>query len=149
MISLDPSKAVSIRMRRATQAIFKIIFKDAVEDPYPITGIPFRLLVQNAQDKNVITLAIGSGLTIGGAGNNELTVTITDVQSDMNPSIYFWKLMNDSAKLAWLNGDFTIHVGKTDAPDPEEVNVSISDTSDTIALTITSSLINDITGGTP
>jgi hypothetical protein len=80
MISLDPSKPVSIRMRRATQAIFKIIFNNG-GDPFPITGIPFRLLVQG-HDKDLITLAIGSGLAVGGDNNNELTVTITDVQSD-------------------------------------------------------------------
>lgn len=147
MISLDPSKQVPIRMRKATAATFKIIFKDGAGDPFNISAIDFRFRVQRFNELPIFTLGIGTGLTIGGAGSNELTVAIPVANNNAIATNYFYELINETAHLVWLNGDFIIHTGKYDAPVPADVEVSISDTSDTISVTITS--LSDIDGGTP
>ena len=83
---------------------------------YVITGWTGTLTIQQPVGggdlTTLLTLTVGSGLTIGGSGGNVLTITITAAQSTALPvGKQQWKLVMTDASGGvhpWFNGMLTV-----------------------------------------
>lgn len=126
-ISLDKSRNVRIFARVGEASVPRVItFVDESGAAYDISSLDFKLFVFKRQNttQKLFTLSIGSGLTVGGAGSNELTIEITAAQADQIPGTYFYRLHSTDEDHTWLNGPFTFHMGEFDNVEEEEtVNI--------------------------
>jgi hypothetical protein len=104
--TFDPSGILNLHFRIARAGSKKLIFLDANADPYSISSGTFQLNIKThaGASTNVIQLTEGSGLTKGGASNNELTITFTEVQTNISETRYYWELYNTVTKKTWLSG---------------------------------------------
>jgi hypothetical protein len=137
-LTFDPYAAVNLHFRRARNATKKFVFTQN-GSAYDLSSTTLQLNVRTSsgQTTNILQRISGNGLTIGGAGNNELTVSFSEIHTDLAPRIYYWELYNATNKTTWLAGQFTIYVGVVDPidtslsitinTDPSVVNVDISD----------------------
>lgn len=134
--TLDPSKLLYLYFRKNRAGSKKFIFLDSDGNPFDISAIDFELFVTTnpGSRAKLIDLTIGSGLTVGGAGDNELTATVTSDDTNINEGTWFWELYRSDTEKTWLNGKAIFHVGEFDGvetPDP----ITISDGADTVTIT--------------
>jgi hypothetical protein len=135
--SFDPSKLLTLYFRIARAGSKKFIFKDAGGDPFDISAIDFELKVKRYKDgEDVFKLDLIDGLTVGGAGLNELTAVVDDLITALDPGTYYWQLYNVTTKKTWLNGDAPFHDGKFDAPNDSEDEIVINPDGETVTITI-------------
>lgn len=149
--SFDPAKLLALYFRIARAGSKRFIFKYSAGDPFDISAIEFELIIKRWLDgEETLKLTLGDGLSIGGAGNNELTVELDEDDTNIGAATYFWQLYNATAIKTWLNGDAHFHNGKFDAPTDSETELTITTEGETITITINDGGdITDIDGGTP
>lgn len=112
-LSKDGLLNLEARVNEASvPAVFTFLNEDG--SAHDISSYDFELIVKKIPQagQNVFKLTVGSGLTIGGAGNNELTIEITAAQATVNPNVYFWRLYASAEDHTWLSGDFEFYAGK-------------------------------------
>lgn len=139
--TLDPSKLLYLYFRKNRAGTKKFIFLDDDGNPFDISSIAFQLFVTTnpGSRAKIINLSIGSGLTVGGASNNELTATVTSDDTNLNEGTCFWELYRSDTEKTWLNGKAVFHVGEFDGV--EDTNsVTISDGVDTVTITVADSV---------
>jgi hypothetical protein len=135
--SFDPAKLLTLYFRTARAASKKFIFQDADGDPFDISSIDFSLNIKRWVDgASQIELTVGQGLTVGGGDNNELTIALNELLTDIEPSTYFWELQNTTIKKTWLNGDAHFHRGRFDDPGDLNSQIVISTEGSTVEISI-------------
>jgi hypothetical protein len=137
-ISLDKSRAVRIKARvNETSVPQTFVFTNEDGTAHDISSYDFRLYLQKRANSNVklFTLAIGSGLTIQGAGANELLIEVTAEQATQTADTYFWRLYSADEDHTWLNGPWEFHNGEHDAV-VEETPVTIKANGDQVTIQI-------------
>jgi hypothetical protein len=139
--TLDPSKLLYLYFRKNRAGTKKFIFLDDDGNPFDISSIDFELfVVNNAGSRGkLISLTIGSGLTVGGAGSNELTATVTSDDTNLNEGACYWELYRTDTEKTWLNGKAVFHVGEFDGVN-ETNSLTISDGVDTVTITVDDSV---------
>lgn len=148
-LTFDPAESLNIYFRVARVSSRKFVFTDENGDPYDISAISFELNVKKSPQisDDVLHLTIGDGLTISGAGNNELNVSVNDTDSDIPEAVYYWELYNDTSKETWIFGSAYFYKGSVgEFNSVNELTVNLS--GDTVLITIHNSGITSIDGGT-
>lgn len=148
-ITFDPSAPLNLYFRIARSGSKKLVFKNTDETPYDISGGTWLLRIKNSAQSstNVLQLSSGSGLTIGGDDNNEMTISVTETTSNLPEKIYYWELFNDTTNVTWLCGDCYFYSGVTNNNDSTtEITVDLGET--TVEITVQDA-ITSIDGGTP
>lgn len=146
--TLDPSKILYLYFRKSRAGSKKFIFVDDDGNPFDISSIDFELFITNnpGSRAKLISLSIGSGLTVGGSSNNELTATFTSDDTNLNEGNCFWELYRSDTEKTWLNGKAVFHVGEFNGVNDTNT-ITISDGGDTVTITIADSanapLVND------
>ncbi len=80
-------------------------------------------------------LTIGDGLTISGAGNNELDFSLSQTRATRRPAVNFGILKALSEDHTWINSDFIFHNGKFDGVnETDTITVAINGGSVTITV---------------
>lgn len=127
-VSLDPGKLLTLYMRVARRGSMRFIFKDQDGSPHAINGIDFQFLAKRWLDSGTpeIELTVGSGLTIGGDGENELLVEVDENKTNLSPATYYWQLNNLTTIKTWLNGDLVLHNGKHDSVQTNSASITIN-----------------------
>jgi hypothetical protein len=147
-VTFDPSARLDLFFRIGRSGSKKLIFVDDEEEAYSIAAGAFQLNIKTAPgvSTNVIQLTEASGLTKGGAGNNELTIAITDVQSTIAENLYYYELYNTVTKKTWLSGNAHFY-NSISEPVNSDTTVTI-ELDSTVTITIQDS-ISGVNGGTP
>ena len=85
-ITNEPA-SVSIKVRRGSSLTFTATITDAAGNPINLTGHQARLGIRASPEAmtQLVSLAIGSGITLQGAGNNQLKVVLTPTQTRLLP----------------------------------------------------------------
>lgn len=83
----------------------RFIFVNEDGSPRSIADEDFELLClqQPGATRNLIRLTVDDGLTIEGAGNNELVFELTAEQSEQKPNVYFGLLRSQDSDNTWFN----------------------------------------------
>lgn len=136
-VTFDPSRRLDIYFRQARAGEKILTFVDDVADPFDITAIDFELLIKDAFGNTVVTYTEGNGLTIGGADDNELTITFDEDSTDIPTAEYYWQLNNMTDVTTWLNGKAFCHTGIFDGV-TETDTITVSVEGDSITITIES-----------
>lgn len=114
-----------------------ITFVDAAGGAVDISGEDFELPVYKRPQSTIpeFTMTVGSGLTVGGAGSNELSIAPTALQATVRPDTYFWRLYSSASDNTWLNGPFYFHKGEFDGVnDPDDFTITVSGTPVTVTI---------------
>jgi hypothetical protein len=135
--TFDTAKRLDLYARKNRDGSKKFTFLTSSGTAYDISAIDFKLNIKSkARDTtNVLQLTVGSGLTVGGTGNNELTVTLTDTQTNIKAVNYYWELFNDTADKTWLHGEFIVSNGLSEEI-TESSSVTVNLDPDVIEITI-------------
>lgn len=154
--TFDPARRLDIYLRVSRAGNKKFIFVDTLNAAVDISSYAFQLYIKRYEgDKeNTILLTVGSGLTIGGTGSNELTASVTESQTNIKEGVYYWELFRGSNSKTYLTGTAILHNGKFDGvpSDISEYNLTITESGGTpIIIQIsdsggTSSGAGDVTG---
>ncbi len=139
-ISLDKSRAVRIKARVNESSVPQIFtFTNEDGTPHDISSYDFKLFVLKQPNSLVklFMLAVGDGLTIQGAGNNELLVEVSAVRAAQIAGTYFFRLYSSDEDNTWLNGPWVFHNGEHDAV-VEDEEITIKANGDQVTIEITS-----------
>jgi hypothetical protein len=134
-LTFDPGVKLSMEFRRARNGSKKFIFLNSAGAPYPLTDTFEINVKENPWDTaNVFQLTLGSGI---GISINEMTLSITDVQSDIPEKFYYLEIYNATTKKTWVNAPFEIFSGVREQLDsdteltvnldPDVVHVTVND----------------------
>lgn len=137
--SIDPSRRLDLYFRVKRAGSKKFIFLDASGNPIDVSAYSLALYIKEyaGARTNVIALTVGSGLTIGGAGNNEATAAFTVANTNINEGEYFLELYKGSTSKTYLNGKAIAHNGLFDGVSNDTSSVIITDGADTVTVQIT------------
>jgi hypothetical protein len=149
-ISLDNSKPLDLYFRRARDASKRFVFKNEDGSAYAINGSTWHVNIKttSGSSTNILQLTSGSGLTIGGVGNNEITISVTEATSDLPREVYYWELFNDTTNQTWISGEARFFSGnnpKADSTGVSEITLDLGDS--TVEITLEGT-ITSIDGGT-
>ena len=139
--TIDPSRRLDLYLRVKRAGTKKFIFVDDDGASINISSYSFALYVkQYAGDiSNTISLTIGSGLTVGGSGNNELTASFSTTNTNIKEGKYYWELVKGSTTKTYLNGEVIAHNGVFDGVSNDEDTITITDGTDTVTIEFTES----------
>lgn len=136
--AFDPSRRLDLyfRIKRAGVKVF--IFVDAAGAAIDISAFAFawRLKQYAGARTNVIELTIGAGLTVGGAGNNELSAALTVANTSISDGEYYHELIKGSTSKTYLNGKGIAHNGLFDGVGSDTSTLTITDGSDAVTIQI-------------
>lgn len=140
-VTIDPSKLLYLYIRVKRAGTKKFIFKNSAGTAVDVSSYNFELFIQRnygAREKS-ISLTVGSGLAIGGAGNNELTATFTSTNTNLDEGEYFWELYKGSTEKTYLNGKAILHRGEFDGIENDEETIIIDDAGTDVVITVSES----------
>lgn len=103
---------LNLYKRFNSQETITLTFEDSNGDPYiyPANNFTFVVKKNFGDKKNLFSLDSSSGLVLN---SNELAITITSSDSNINEGEYYYQLLY-SGKVR-LNGSFTIYNGTVNA----------------------------------
>lgn len=144
--TIDPSRRLDLYFRIKRAGTKKFIFVDESGAALDVSGFQFALYIKeyNGARTNTIALTIGSGLTVSGSGNNELTAAFTTSNTNVKEGEYYWELYKGSTSKTYLNGSAIGHNGKFDGVSNDSETITITDAGDTVTITISDGLTNEI-----
>jgi hypothetical protein len=139
--TIDPSRRLDLYLRVKRAGTKKFIFVDDDGAAINVSSYSFALYVKEyAGDiSNTISLSVGSGLTVGGAGNNELTASFSAANTNIKEGKYYWELVKGSTSKTYLNGEVIAHNGLFDGVINDEDTITITDGADTVTIEFTES----------
>lgn len=148
--SIDPSRRLDFYFRVKRAGTKKFIFLDDAGAAIDVSAFDLELNIWDyagAKTKR-IALTIGSGLSVSGAGSNEVTATWTVANTNINTGEYYAELYKGSTDKTLINGKAIFHEGLYDGVSEDSSTLSITDGNDDITIEITSSdPMGDIDGG--
>jgi hypothetical protein len=147
-LTFDPAEGLTLFFRIARAGSKKFVFKNEDDSPYAISASTWQLNIKKESGSvtNVLQLLPGTGLTIGGAGNNEITVSVSEATSNLAERSYYWELFNDTTNITWLNGQAYFYTGVVDTSDSvTDITIDLGET--TVEITVENA-INSVDGGT-
>lgn len=138
--TIDPSKRLDLYSRVKRVGSKKFIFLDSTGDPVDITsfGFQFKVYAFAGAYQTRLSFAVGTGLTISGSGNNELTVSFTAANLNMKEGEYFYELYKSSTQKTYITGNFILNLGVFDGVDSDTTTLTIDD-SGVIEITVVDS----------
>lgn len=140
--TIDPSRRLDFPFRLRRAGSKKFIFLDENGTAIDISGYGFVLNIKEypGARTNVISLTVGSGLTVGGAGNNELTASLTVANTSVQEQEYYWELYKGSTSKTYLNGLAPAHNGVFDGVSNDQDTLTITDGSSEVTINISDSV---------
>lgn len=111
-VSGDVAQRIDLEIRKANTMNFQFVFAATNGTALDLTGytaINFEVL--NSQQSQILTADLSTGLVISGAGNNVLTLTKSEVDTDLpagNNYMYRLTLTKTNYVRQVLNGYFAI-----------------------------------------
>lgn len=146
--SFDPAKRLDVYFRVSRIGSKKFTFVDGNGAALDISTYSFQLFIKPYEGAidNTILLTVGSGLTIGGASNNELTAAVTVAQTSVKEGNYYWELYKGSTSKSYLTGIAIFHNGKFDGlPDnTAETPLTIIDNGSTVEIQLSDAPSDEI-----
>jgi len=123
--SFDPSGTLNLIFRKNRDGEKVFVFKNVDTTDYDISAIEFELRIKRNSNSvsNLILLTDGAGLATAG---NELTVTITDTQSNQPSDFSYWELYNVTADETWINGNAYFITQSEDADNTVAVTINLA-----------------------
>lgn len=139
--TIDPSRRLDLYLRVKRAGSKKFIFVDDEGLPINISAYSFALYIKDYSGdiSNTISLSVGSGLAVGGAGNNELTASFSVANTNIKEGKYYWELVKGSTTKTYLNGEVIAHNGLFDGVSNDEDTITITDGADTVTIEFTES----------
>lgn len=108
--SIDPARRVLLRFRINRNGTLVFRFTENCEE-VDITGWAIELFIKRypGDRKKIISLTLGSGLSIPVYETSVLEAFFTAAQTNITEGQYYWELYRSDIKETWLNGyaDFT------------------------------------------
>jgi hypothetical protein len=103
MISFEASKRVPFRFRIARAVNKRFVFVDSEDAAYSLAGRDLKLRIKPSAgaSTNIFELTLSSGLVISGAGNNQLDITMTEVQTSIPQGVYYLEFSDATSKKTW------------------------------------------------
>lgn len=137
--TIDPSRRLDFPFRLRRAGSKKFIFLNSSGTALDISSFGFVLNIKEypGARTNVISLSVGSGLTVGGAGNNELTASFTVANTSVQEQEYYWELYKGSTSKTYLNGLAPAHNGVFDGVSNDQDTLTITDGSSEVTINIT------------
>lgn len=144
--TFDPSRRLDIHFRIKRVGSKKFIFVDEDGAAIDISTFAFALYIREyaGARTNTISLTVGSGLTVGGSGNNELTASFTVANTTVNEKEYYWELYKGLTSKTYLSGKAFAHNGVFDGVSNDSESVTITDETDTVTV-----VLSDVSTLTP
>jgi len=131
--TFDPAKRLDLYFRINRNGSKAFIFYNASGTAYPITDIVLAMDIKMyAGGKSFISIPLS-------IENNVATASITSDISNVNEGEYFWELIRVDTGKTWLNGKAYFHNGLFDGVNDTSSGITITDSGDTIQITITES----------
>jgi len=126
---------LNFRAARAGSKLFT--FLNAASAAYDVSDIPFVLNVKSNEHAttNLFQLTVGSGLAID---ENEMTVTVTETQSNVAKEFNYWELYNPTDKQTWLCGS-AYFIKREPKDSDDSITVTVNLEPDEVTVTISSS----------
>ncbi len=111
-ITFGGEATLNLYKRVNSEETIKFVFKDSAGDPYIYPSNLFTFLVKKnyGDKKNVFSMDSTSGVTLV---SNELSVQISDTDSNINEGEYYYQLLYDGK--VKINGTITFYNGVVDA----------------------------------
>lgn len=136
--TIDPSRRLDFPFRIRRAGSKKFIFLNSDGTALDISSFDFVLNIKEypGARTNTIQLTIGSGLTVGGAGNNELTASLTVTNTSVQEQEYYWELYKGSTSKTYLNGLAPAHNGVFDGVSNEQDTLTVTDGSSEVTITV-------------
>lgn len=136
--TIDPSRRLDFPFRVSRAGSKKFIFIDNSGVAIDISTYAFALYIKAyaGARTNAIALTVGSGLTIGGVSNNELTATFTVANTNIKEGEYYWELYKGLTSKTYLNGKATAHNGIFDGVENDTDTIIISDNANDVVITV-------------
>ena len=122
-ITFDPSQQSTIWFRCARNGSKKFVFKNTDGTPFSLSGKTFAAFIKETSHSTAVKISLNT--VIGGAGNNELTVSITSAQSNIKAKDYYFELWDTTAKITYINGISPFTNGVFDGVDDSVDNITI------------------------
>lgn len=115
-ITLDPAREITLYLRQRRTGSKVFTFVDSTGAAVNVSAYEFELNIKEyaGSISNVISLTVGSGLTIGGAGSNQVTATVSVSNTNIKEGKYYWELYKGLTDRTYLCGECVIHNGKFD-----------------------------------
>jgi len=139
-VTTDKSKNIVIYSRvDETANTLTFRFKDANGDPFDISALDFKYILQSKPGRTgqVFELTVGDGLTVEGAGNDELVLQISDEDATIRPMAYFGRLFSVTENKTWINNKHIFHDGEFDGISVNEQEITITQEGGIVEITIT------------
>lgn len=123
-VNFDPAgiKNLIFRKNRDGEKVF--VFKNTDGTECDISGIDFefRFKTRSTAGPDILLLTIGSGLSVN---VNELTIAITESQSNLPKYQYYWELYNVTSEQTWISGIAYIRTLSTNPDDTTQVTINL------------------------
>lgn len=144
--TIDPSRRLDFPFRLRRAGSKKFIFLNSDGTALDISSFDFVLNIKEypGARTNIIQLTIGSGLTVGGAGNNELTASLTVANTSVQEQEYYWELYKGSTSKTYLNGLAPAHNGVFDGVSNDQDTLTVTDGSSEVTITISDTPSDEI-----
>lgn len=124
LITFDPSKQSTVYFRCNRAGSKKFIFKNSdTLAAYSLSGKVFKAFIKETPQS--VNTKIDLTCTVGGAGSNELTVTITSAQAAIKAKDYYFELWETTEKITYINAIAPFTNGVFDGIDDTDENILI------------------------
>ncbi len=139
--TFDKSRLLKLYARIGEDGVPKVLtFLDDAGAAYDISALDFELQVFRSAPNPysvdpIFTLSIGGGMSVQGAGSNELLIQLDQTESEQKPDTYFWRLFSVGENHTWLNGPFFFHNGEFDGVDDEDT-ITVLEDGGTVEITV-------------
>jgi hypothetical protein len=130
----DIAEKLDLYFRKARAGSKVFTFQDADEVAYDVSGITWQLNIKSKSGSNIIQLLSGTGLTIS---TNTITVSISETQSNIPETLYFWELYDATNKKTWLCGSAQF-VTKDPSNISDSETITVNTNPDEVTVTISS-----------
>lgn len=138
MITFDPSANETIKFRCNRNGSKKFIFLLASDSTaWDLSTKNFQAFVKvKPQSANHL---IDLTASVGGIGNNELTLSITNLQSDVDPFDYYFELYESVSKKTWISAVARFVNGPDDQVDDTDETISVVLDGDDVVISVAES----------
>lgn len=116
--SFDPSKQIKLKFRiNAWQSKTFEFLENSSSVGVDITGWEFEFFIKKypGERTKIFSLTNNNGLSFLAYSTNELFVTVTAAQSNIEEGEYYWELRRRDIDRPWLNGWAYFSYGPQDA----------------------------------
>lgn len=138
VVNFNPAQKIEMyfRIRRAGTKTFT--FLDGSGAAINISGFQFAFYLKDYEGatQNKLALTVGSGLTVGGAGSNVLSVALTVANTALNEGEYYCELFKGSTSKTYISGKAFAHNGKYDGKSSDSTSVVVTDSDENITIVI-------------